>query len=174
MRSAPFSPPSPLRLVLPLGLLMALLLTAPMAHAQWKWRDQNGRVTASDLPPPRDVADKDIISRPAAVVRRANAAAPAASAASAVVAAKSPLEKEIDARKRTADQEQQAKAKAEEERQAALHAGNCQRARSQIATLDSGQRLSRINDKGEREVLDDKVRGEERRQAREVIATECK
>ena len=172
MRSAPSKP---VLLSVPLLALLVLLLTLALpANAQWKWRDQNGRVTASDLPPPRDVADKDIISRPPAAARRANAAASAASAASAAVATKSPLDKEIDIRKRAADQEAQVKAKAEEERQAALHAGNCQRARSQLATIDSGQRLSRVNDKGEREVLDDKVRGEERRQAREVIATECR
>ena len=46
-----------------LALVCALGLCSA-AQAQWKWRDKDGRVTASDLPPPRDVADKDILQRP--------------------------------------------------------------------------------------------------------------
>ena len=57
---------------------------------------------------------------------------------------------------------------------AAQRGENCQRARSQQAALESGQRIARLNDKGEREVLDDKGRAEELRQAREVIASECR
>ena len=34
--------------------------------------------------------------------------------------------------------------------------------------------MSRVNDKGEREVLDDRGRAEEMRQAREVIASDCR
>ena len=44
---------------------------------------------------------------------------------------------------------------------AAQRADNCRRARTHMATLDSGMRMSRTNDKGEREVLDDKQRADE-------------
>ena len=40
--------------------------------------------------------------------------------------------------------------------------------------MESGQRMARMNDKGEREILDDKQRAEESRRAREVIASDCK
>jgi hypothetical protein len=53
-------------------------------------------------------------------------------------------------------------------------AENCRNARSQIAALESGQRIARINDKGEREVLDDKGRAEEMRRAREVANSDCR
>ena len=56
-----------------------------------------------------------------------------------------------------------AKAKAEEQRVAAAKAENCKRAREQIRTLESGMRMARINDKGEREVLDDKARAKKKR-----------
>jgi hypothetical protein len=35
-------------------------------------------------------------------------------------------------------------------------------------------RMARVNEKGEREVLDDKARADEARRTREAIASECK
>jgi hypothetical protein len=155
-------------------LLLLAVLTLPV-QAQWLWRDKDGRVTASDRPPPRDVPDKDILSRPAAEARRAATATPPASAAaSAAPAPKGPLEREVEARKRAADAEQAAKAKADEERAVGVRAENCRRARGQVAALETGQRMSRMNDKGEREILDDRARADEMRQAREVIASDCR
>ena len=40
--------------------------------------------------------------------------------------------------------------------------------------MDTGQRMVRINDKGEREVLDDAGRADEVRRAREVMAADCR
>ena len=161
-----------------LGLVLALSLATP-AHAQWKWRDAGGRITVSDRPPPRDVADKDILQRPFQAPRREVAEAPAvaASAASAAPATTPPppsVDKDLEARKRAAEQEKAAKAKAEEDKLAAQRAENCRRARSHLVTLESGQRMARINEKGEREIIDDKVRAAEMRTVREVMATECR
>ena len=156
-------------------LMLALAVLTLPVQAQWLWRDKDGRVTASDRPPPRDVPDKDILGRPAAEARRAALAPPPASAAaSGVPAPKGPLEREVESRKRAAESEQAAKAKADEERTASARAENCRRARSQVAALETGQRMSRMNEKGEREVLDDRGRAEEMRQAREVIASDCR
>lgn len=162
------------------ALCLLGMLSLPMAaHAQWKWRDKEGRVTVSDRPPPRDVADKDILGRPAADQRRALAGAPASAPAAsapfpAASAPRTALEREVEARKRTADAEQAAKAKSEEDRNAGQRAENCRRARGQQAALETGQRMARVNEKGEREVLDDRGRAEELRQAREVIAADCR
>ena len=154
----------------------ALALAATAAQAQWKWRDKTGQVNASDRPPPMEVPEKDILSRPTPEAVRRVAAAPAASAASVAAPApgKGPLEREVDARKRQAEQEQAAKARAEEEKLAAQRSENCRRARGHVAALESGQRMARTNEKGEREVLDDRGRADEMRQAREVIASDCK
>ena len=156
---------------------VSLMLVQP-AQAQWKWRDASGRITASDLPPPRDVADKDILQRPSTPARKAAAAAAdaassAASAPPALVARAPAGDKDLEARKKAADKERETKAKAEEERIAAIKAENCRRARSYMGTLEGGQRIARVNEKGEREVIDDKGRAEEMRRAREVIASEC-
>jgi len=156
------------------ALIVALLLaTALPAQAQWKWRDKGGQITASDLPPPRDVPEKDILQRPDTVVRRP-AAPPVSASAVAAAAVRPPVDKELEARKRAGDQEQQAKAKADDERLAGQRAENCRRARGHLAALDTGQRIARTNDKGEREILDDKGRAEEMRRANEVIASDCR
>ena len=162
-----------------LAVIAASLLSAAPALAQWKWRDAGGRITASDLPPPREVADKDILQRPNSPARKANAqasadaASAAASAPQGLVARAPTADKELEARKKAADQQKESKAKAEEEKLAATKAENCRRARSYLGTLDGGQRIARINEKGEREIIDDKSRAEEARRARDVIASEC-
>jgi hypothetical protein len=172
--------------------VLAASFTAP-AEAQWRWRDASGRVTASDRPPPKEVPEKDILSRPASAQRRgavmtpvpeaasapasgaaAGAAPLAPLAASAAASGASGLQAEVEARKRRAEQEQAARAKAEEEKLAAQRAENCRRARGQVAALESGQRMARTNERGEREVLDDRGRAEELRAARAVIASDCR
>ena len=156
--------------------MLMLALAAPLAHAQWKWRDQTGQINASDRPPPRDIPEKDILARPAPEARRASTPAPAASAASAAVPAARPPagDPQLEARRRAAEQEQAAKAKAEDERNKQQRAENCRRARGHLAALETGQRIARINEKGEREVLDDRGIAEETRQARSVIASDCR
>lgn len=154
------------------------------AQAQWKWRDRAGIVHYSDRPPPPDVAQKDILERPPAVPdRRAAAPEAAASAASAPagVVAQGPgasaptgVDPELEARRRQAEQEDAGKRRAEEEKLAAQRADNCQRARSQLRALEDGLRLVRTNEKGEREVLDDRGRAEETARARAIIASDCK
>lgn len=177
--AAAWLPPSIRRFALGLAACAVLATALPLpAHAQWKWRDKDGQVNASDRPPPRSIPDKDILGRPTPDARR-QSAQPAAAPASAAapVAASAPataLEREVQARKRQTEQDAAAKAKADEERQTATRAENCRAARSQLATLESGQRVARSNDKGEREILDDKGRADETRRAREVIASDCR
>jgi hypothetical protein len=164
-----------------LALVAALAACwAGPAAAQWKWRGKNGTLHISDLPPPPEVADKDIVQRPREQLRReaANAAAAtataAASAASTSARARPATDPELEARLRRTEQERQDKQKHEEEKQAAQRAESCSRAREAMRTLDSGTRLVRVNDKGEREVLDDKQRAEETQRARNLISSECR
>ncbi len=157
-----------------LCLALALAFSLP-AQAQWKWRDKDGQVNVSDRPPPHEVPDKDILARPIPPLRRTAApAAPASAASGAASAPPTALEREVQARKRQAEQEEAAKNKAEEERIAGVKTQNCRNARNQVAALESGQRIARVNDKGEREVLDDKGRADEMRRAREVINSDCR
>jgi hypothetical protein len=160
--------------ILSLAAAACLLLSAP-AEAQWKWRDSRGQIHISDIPPPRDVPDKDVLQRPEVVVRKpAPAPVAAASAAAAAVPGKAPVDPELEERRKRTEQEQAARAKADEQKAVAIRKDNCQRAREQMATLDSGQRIARIKADGEREILDDEARAKEARRAREAIASECR
>lgn len=159
--------------VLSLALFGATL--ALPAAAQWKWRGANGQIQYSDLPPPPGVSDRDILQRPGNTgVRGApTAAAAAASAASAPPLNPKAQEPELEAKRKKAEQEQAEKQKAEEQRIAAAKADNCKRAREQMRALDSGMRMARVNAKGEREVMDDKMRADEMKRAREMADSDC-
>jgi hypothetical protein len=179
MRIATFAPRSAASALALLLIGATLLLSSPWAHAQWKWRDARGQVHVSDMPPPRDVVEKDILQRPNQAAQRPVTRVPATSAASAAASAPAlaikPAEQtELDKRIKAAEKEQADKAKIEEEKAAARRADNCKRARSHLTTIESGMRIAQTNDKGEREILDDKQRAEEMRRAREVIASDCR
>jgi hypothetical protein len=162
-----------------LSTLVSTMLCLGMATAQaatWKYRDAQGHIVVSDLPPPAGVQDKDILERPAPVLRRTPAQAPAASApanASPTAVAQN-IDPELEARRKKAATEQEQKQKVEQEKDAAQRAENCSRAKSHLSALNDGQRIARTNDKGEREILDDKGRAEEMQRARQVIASDCK
>ncbi|ODV10018.1 MAG: hypothetical protein ABT20_09235 [Rubrivivax sp. SCN 70-15] len=155
-------------------VLAALLATSLPASAQWMWRDKDKHITASDLPPPHDIPDRDILQRPDLNARPQAPAVAASAGAPGAAASKPPVDPELEARRRAAEQQQQAKAHAEDQKLAAQRADNCRRARSELTALQSGQRMARINGKGEREILDDKGRADEMRRANEVIASECR
>ena len=158
----------------------ALAGAGPLATAQWLWRDNAGRLNASDLPPPPDVPDKNIIKRPVGAAARGVAATPAAAPASAAAPAASAasvprgVDAELEARRARAEQEKAARAKAEDDKLAAQRAENCRRARAQLALIDSGQRIARVDDKGERVVLDDAARAAEAAAAQRAIAADCR
>jgi len=157
-----------------LSALLGATLALPAA-AQWKWRDKNGQMQYSDLPPPQGVSEQDILQRPSAAQRRAAfAAAVQASAASAPVPVAAKVEPELEAKRKKEQQDKAAKAKAEEERVAVAKADNCTRAKGYMRTLDQGVRISRTNDKGEREFLDDAQRAAEVKRTQDVIASDCK
>jgi len=164
------------RFVLLVAALIGATLALPAA-AQWKWKDGRGQVQYSDLPPPQGTPDKDILQRPTGAAQRSGpiAAAPAApaSAASAALAAPKGVDPALEAKRKEQEAAEAAKKKAEEQRIAAVKADNCMRARSQLRTLESGARIARTNEKGEREILDDAQLAAENKRARDVMASDC-
>jgi hypothetical protein len=156
-----------------------LCLGMVTAHAaNWKYRDAQGRIVVSDLPPPAGVPDKDILERPTAPARRAPAPTQAAAASAPATAAPTALaqgnDPELEARRKKAATEQEQQQKAQQEKDSTQRAENCGRAKSHLAALNDGLRIARTNEKGEREILDDKGRAEEMQRARQVIASDCK
>ena len=161
---------------------IALSAASLPALAQWQWTDSAGKMVFSDRAPPPEVPDKAIRKRPSA----ASAAdpAPAASgpsivpATSAASAASPPVIRRTDsalaAKAKQAEQAEVAQRGAQEARMRQARADNCARAKSALAHLATGQRVARSNDKGEREVLDDRARALEQQRLQSVVDTECK
>lgn len=154
--------------------LAVLLCTAPLlAAAEWQWLDKDGRRVFSDQSPPPDVPANRILKQPgqrgsaAATTTAADAAAPA----SAPAAGK---DKNLEAKKKEADVAAAAQKRTQEEQAAQARADNCARAKSGKATYDSGVRVVRTNDKGEREYLSDEERNTEMKRLNGIIATDCK
>ncbi|MFI4930049.1 MAG: DUF4124 domain-containing protein [Burkholderiales bacterium] len=145
------------------------------AAAQWKWKDSRGQVVVSDTPPPRDIPERDVLQKPNLVVQRSAAQlTPAASAPAVETVAKAKVDPELEARRKKAEGEQQAKQKADDEKIAAQRADNCKRARAYAETLNSGIRMTRLNDKGEQEYIDDAQRAAEMQRARQGIESDCR
>ena len=161
---------------------IALSAASLPALAQWQWTDSAGKMVFSDRAPPPEVPDKAIRKRPSA----ASAADPAPAdsgpsivpATSAASAASPPVIRRTDsalaAKAKQAEQAEVAQRGAQEARMRQARADNCARAKSALAHLATGQRVARSNDKGEREVLDDRARALEQQRLQSVVDTECK
>ena len=174
-------------LALAIGLC-ALALTATTASAQWQWVDKDGRKVFSDRSPPADIVEKDILKRPPGATRASPAvlavdsaakpegiaSAPALKASGASAPKLSGKDAELEAKKKKAEAEEAAKKKIEDDKAAKVKAENCERAKTGLATLQSGVRMSSVNAKGEREIFDDAKRASETQRAQQVIDSTCK
>jgi hypothetical protein len=153
-----------------------MLLSTGSASAQWQWIDGTGNRVFSDTPPPAGTLEKNILKRPGAPRPTASISAPANSSTSTITAAAakpSGKDKELEARKKQAEEVEQAKKKAELEKFTKARAENCERAKRAKTTLDSGIRIATTNAKGEREIMDDKARASEAQRLEETIRSDC-
>jgi hypothetical protein len=167
----------------PVGLtalaVLAALLCAVPAQAQWKWRNAQGAVQYSDMPPPAGVPDKDVLARPASsltvTLRPAGGAASAPVTPNAANAGMQPTAAASAASRPDGKRDtEEAAARRQAEENARAQAENCRRAREYARTLESGMRVARLNDKGEREVIDDAQRQKELARSRDVISSNCR
>ena len=161
-----------------LAALLTLSLIGP-AQAQWKWRDTAGKIQYSDRPPPPGIADKDILQRPPGqalkvVVVSPPGTAPSAPAPAPVASAPSKAEQDQAARQKQQEQEQLAKQKDTERKNAQTKRENCARAQDNMKMLQDGARINRLNDKGERVVMDDAQRAQETQRTQDIINSECR
>lgn len=169
--------------------LIAALLYAAAASAQWAWRDGAGRLVFSDQAPPKSVPEKSIVRRPqAASEPQYNAPAPAqpesGEPAKPAVAAPKPLanaapaktivEREIESRRKQQEAAEAQKKSADEEKRKQQMAENCERMRGYQRALDDGMRIARVTPAGEREILDDAARAAETQRVREQIQQNCR
>lgn len=165
-----------MKLVQPLIAITALSFSLS-AFSQWQWIDKAGRKVFSDRPPPVDVPEKNILKQPGMPPQAAEMPAsnvPAAAMPAASVLKVTGEDKELAEKKKQAADAEAAKRLQEEERVARAQADNCNRARQAKAGLDAGVRLSRLNEKGEREFLDEGGRATEAQRLQGIIDENCK
>ena len=156
--------------------LLLVSLVSLAASAQWQWTDKDGRKVFSDRAPPAEVLEKNISKRPGSNTIRADAPAPATSAVPQIPASAAGLggvDKELADKKKKADEAQAAQRKAEQEKIMKARVENCARAKQAKANFDSGVRISRINEQGEREVLDDAARAAELKRILSIVDADC-
>jgi hypothetical protein len=165
-----------------LPLLLLALAAAPDASAQFKWRDANGRMVYSDMPPPASVAPSSVVDAPA---RPTSGDGPGGSGATASApAAASPqrgpgtaptgaADRELEFRKRRLEKAESERKAADAAAKAQRRAGVCEDSRSALRTLESGARIARVNERGEQEYLDDAQRARRIEAARETAREAC-
>lgn len=167
-------------------VVAAVCFISMAASAQWQWVDKDGRKVFSDRAPSADVPEKNIVKRPGARVSSAasssndlqsNQTGSTAVAPTAPAAANVPqltgVDKDLAEKRKQAEQAEIAKKKAEDGKRLQARQENCSRARQSKATYDSGMRVARTNQKGEREIMDDAARAVESKRIQSIIDSDC-
>jgi multidrug efflux pump subunit AcrA (membrane-fusion protein) len=143
--------------------ISTLFLLLPLAAAAqvYMWKDASGKTHYSDKPP----TDAQAQTRKLA---------PSNSASDDTAkAAKAAADRRLDAAKQAKDDQDKA-AQAEKDRaEDARRAQDCERARTNLQGLESGQIRYRMSSGGEREALDGAVREAELAEARRAVEVSC-
>lgn len=161
----------------PLGRIAAavvLLAFTTLAQAQYIWINEKGVKEYSDRSPPPSIPSKNILKAPGGVPAAADAPpalTPAAAATSAARPAPSLADRNADYNKRRKDQAEQAKKAGDEASQKAEKAENCSRTLAAKRSLDSGARISTVDNNGERRFIDDTERAREAARADKILAS---
>jgi hypothetical protein len=132
-----------------LPLLTTILLGgATLLHAElYRWVDAEGRVHYTDTPPPANARKSEELQRP----RRAAPATPVPDGDARQPG--TPAEQEAAFRKRQLEKAEQQAEQERARKEAETKKRNCDSARSQLAGLQAGGRITRYNAQGEREYL---------------------
>lgn len=145
------------------GLVMLTALPTLSQADIYKWKDKDGVTRYSDTPPPSNIKLENIGTKkvvkptgkePLTVVKGDQ---PASTAQQELPTQELPSvsAEETAAKLRQQTAEVEKRNKQEKESQAKLNAENCRAAKANLASYVQGGRVYKMNDKGEREYLDD-------------------
>lgn len=175
-----------------IGLLSFLLLLTPTAQAQiYKWKDDKGVTRYTDTPPPPsekkwyttvistirkpiDKASEAIGLKPADGQDAGKPADPNAKTdAAKTPAEKTAADKELDAKRKKVEADEAKKKEDQKLAEKEARAKNCTAAKSNQNTYKDGGRIVRVNEKGEREILDDDAIAAAKAQAAKEVEQWC-
>lgn len=148
--------------LLSLSLLLSLSTINSATAQVYQWKDASGRTIISDTPPPSNTKPRKLSGDQSSA------------AASNAGASKSLAEQEIEFRKRQLEQQDKAAQSAREKEQQEGRKRACADVRRQLGVLQSGERISLRDDKGERYFMDDTQRAEESKRAQDFLNNNCK
>ena len=154
---------------------LLLACTFPLSgFAQWQWIDQDGRKVYSDRAPPPDIPQKNILKQPSGANRTLASLVPETPASSASAPKPPGKDPVLEAKKKQAEDEENAKRKSAADKLAQDRAQNCDRARSSLTVLKSGIRMKAPNANGDMEYLSDATRSAEVDRVQAIISSDCK
>ncbi len=142
-------------------LAVTALFAAAGVNAQvYQWTDENGKTIYSDKPPIGAPGQPQKIHTPS----------PAASSATQ----KTLADRDLEFRKRQKESQESAEKAKKEQSASAEKQQYCDNTRRRLQALESGERISMHDDKGERYYMDDAQRDKEIAKARQDIGSNCK
>ena len=147
--------PMPIRLLLLVPLLAS---GAAAAQSMYKWVDQNGKVTYSDQPPVGKVRSNEVISIPGATNPGA---------------ARQLIDQDAQFKKRQDDAAKAQAAAAKKEEFDKQKVDTCTRARTELRALRDNTPLVKLNEKGERVLLDGAARDAESKRMETFVEENC-
>jgi len=152
----------------------AWLVSAPAGAQTYKWTDADGKIHYSDQPPPANAKEQTTVKsrKPSAP---ATSVSPSAGGKDATAAKpKTYVEQEAEFKKRQVEAAEREAAEKKKAADAEQNKQNCQQARLQLKSLQSGERQTRTNAQGEREYLNDAQIAQEIERAKKLAANWCK
>ncbi len=166
--------------LLPLLLaVFALSAVSGLSQAEiYKWKDKDGKMRYSDTPPPSNVKQESMSGKKKVTAPTGNAPlapvdanAPPAKMADIPEAPISP--EDAAALQRQQNAESDKRNKEEKELQAKLKTENCSAAKANMQTYTQGGRVYKMNEKGEREYMDESGFKAGREKAQQEINENC-
>lgn len=140
-----------------LVLACALAVSTAAFGQLYKWVDKDGKVTYSDQPPPAQQSKQLNLNT--------GVASPPT---------RSAIERDKEIEKGRVEAREKAKVASEKERKSEIDQQNCKAARAYLKTVESGVRVSTMDDKGEQVILDDEQIAAERVKAQKAVDEACK
>ncbi|HEX6829045.1 MAG TPA: DUF4124 domain-containing protein [Burkholderiales bacterium] len=149
-----------------LAAALMLALSASVQAQLYKWVDSEGKIHYSDQPPPAGANKEQKLN-----IKKAPTAPGAPTDADNPAGPQTTAEKEMEYRKRKVEEEQaRQKTQSEEKQNQEL----CLNAQRRMRTYEDAGRIFIVDDKGEREYVDDESRERGMRQAQQDAAKYCK
>ncbi len=169
-------------------LLLCVLLLPILATAEiYKWRDTNGVIRYSDVPPPSNVKQESMsgkkLVKPTGQAPLAEVEGDATVAINKLKAAddkakaddlkKAPPTKEEAAAKRAKEAEENKKLEAQKKAELEIKQENCKNAKSRLATYTNGGRITKTDENGQKVFLGDADIAKGRVEAQSDVDSHC-